>query len=269
MAKNCCVCGKPLGMFSDKTVLKDGVLCPKCQKEGGIGSVGDMQHFTTAQIVKTVAERRDIVRSFQKTNTFGRISVDLTHRAFKIDGNLYLFGELLSYAYYEHPKNLSLQVKDGKSNGAAIGGTIGGLSGGLIGGAIGAAVGGKIGSYLATCDQMYINIVLQGALKGNVRLKFISEKTRVSSQEYAVALKEAQDCLEALRLITEQNEQQKKPKEVEASRREEKKTVFVQKEHLTASDIEKELETYQRMLRCDLITQEEYDQKKKQLLSMM
>lgn len=268
MAKNCCKCGKSLGMLSSKADLKDGVICHKCQKEGGLESIGDMRHFTTEQVKKIIAERCDIVKNFHKTNSFDCISIDLDNHAFRIDGTIYFFNELLSYSYHEDPENKRLQTQDGTSSGAAIGGAIGGLGNGLIGGAIGAAVGGAIGSFFSTCNHMYINIIVQGPLKKGIKLDFITTKTRLSSDEYSNASRKAQECLEALRLITNQN-MPEKPESSKAHHIDEKKTLFIQKEHLTAAEIEKELETYQRMLYSSLISQEEYDQKKKQLLSMM
>ena len=165
MAKQfCCVCGKALGFFSDKVTLKDGHLCSKCLKAGGMNSLSSSESFYTAQVVEVINSIIDAVRDFRATKSFGELKIDTNTHAFMLDNNFYFFDNLLSYSYHEDPDNSRLAVKNTKSDGAAIGGAIGGFGGGIIGGAIGAAIGGTIGSlFSTTCNYMYISITLKNS----------------------------------------------------------------------------------------------------------
>ena len=198
MTKNgCCVCGKLLGVFSSKYSLKDGVLCAKCLKLGGVSSLDSSSKLEVAAVADTIKRKMNIIRSFRSDCDGGRIEIDSRNSLFRVDDEDYFFfDELVSYKYNEFPNNSTTQKTDRRSGGAAIGGVIGGLGGGLVGGAIGAAVGGKIGSFLsAPCEYMNISVVLNNPLKSNVKLHFISQKTSTSSDEYKRAYRRASECI--------------------------------------------------------------------------
>lgn len=269
MAQTCCICGKLLGLFSEKTSLKDGYICEKCLRTGGIDLDSSIGNLLSDQVKEIIAKRKEVEGKFHSTNNFGRLKIDTNSHIFKIDNHYYHFDNLLTYAFHEDPENTRVDVKNGRSSGAAIGGAIGGLSGGLVGGAIGAAVGGKIGSIFSTmCNYMYIGIALKDASQKDLRLKFITEKTRISSDEYSKALRSAKECLDGLKIIADYNMTKQRSSE-ENQGQYSKKEVFIQNGHLSAEEFERELTIYKRLLYSNDISQEEFDQKKKKLLDMM
>ena len=73
MAKSCCMCGKVLGFFSDKVTFKDGHLCRKCLKAGGISSLSSSENYYTAQVIEVIKSRTEAVHNFRTTKRFGRL----------------------------------------------------------------------------------------------------------------------------------------------------------------------------------------------------
>lgn len=58
MAKTCGICGKEIGMMSNKIVLKDAVLCTSCAKSLPRLSLGQTQY--------TLAEAKDAIRRIEE-----------------------------------------------------------------------------------------------------------------------------------------------------------------------------------------------------------
>ena len=269
----CCICQKDVGLFTGKSVLKDGIICSKCLKAGGISTFPSSRQFTTNHICKIINSRTEAVNNYRATKHLGRIEIDTNNHAFKIDGVFYLFDNLISYAYHEDPDTSRIQNQDGKGSGAAIGSVIGGIRGGVIGGAVGAAVGGAVGSlFSTTCNSMGISITLKDTPISDVYLHFITEKTKTSSSQYTEALKNARACLEALQIIKEENDKQRQSHLQTMRARDSKsgnmQNIFVQDKHFTAKQMAEELDIYKALLYNGDITQEEYDQKRKQLLDL-
>lgn len=270
MGKNaCCVCKKDIGLFAGKTVLKDGLVCNKCLKASGIPSFSNSRLFTTDHIERIIKERTDAIKNYCATHTYDQIEIDINTRSFKVDGIIFLFNNLIGYSYREDPINP--QNQDNKNQGAAIGSIVGGIRGGLVGGAVGAAVGGAVGSlFSTTCNSMSIHISFKDFPLTDLHLNFITEKTKTSSAAYKQALNKAMSCLEGLRHIEKENKsyQLKKNSETHSSKSEEFKNVFIQDTHFTAKQLAEELDIYKALLYNGDITEEEYDQKKKHLLSL-
>ena len=263
----CCCCNKTLGLFANKIKLKNGYICSKCLEITGQSYLYNSEKYETNQVIQVINKSLEAKNKFHLTNDFGIIQLDIDSHYFKIYNKYYAFDDLLSFSYYEDPNNSQTIAKDNSSGGAAIGGVIGGLSGGLVGGAIGAAVGGKIGSFFSTtCNQMSINIVLKNTLDSDNNLYFITEKTKTASDSYKSAFRKAQKCIQGLQLIIEHNTPPKKSNP-ETQRTE--KTIHLQNGHFTAEQLADELMIYKTLLYSGDITQEEYNEKKKQLLSLM
>ena len=115
---------------------------------------------------------------------------------------------------------------------------------------------------------MYISVLLKDSLETDIRLNYITEKTRVSSDEYTDAFKKANDCLDGLQIIANYNISKQQSSEDE-KRRYSKREIYVQKGHLTAAQLAEELVIYKNLLYSGDITQEEFEQQKKKLLYML
>lgn len=289
MAKECARCHKTLGFFSGKVELRDGYICPKCLKQGGIECEdgGKLPYFSKV-IVDEIGRRVDLTSRFHRTKKYGRIELDMSLQAFKLRGVCYPFSKLVSYSFHEKPDNQRSAKSDGKAGGAVIGGIIGGMGGGLLGAAVGTAVGKAVGGLISgVCEEMYITIKLDDVMQPSEKLSFISEKTRIKSDDYVSAAQEADSCMEALEIIRRNNVEQKRIEEkrqqherelrdAEERRRQQvepatssHRTVYVQNGHMSADQINRELTAYRAMMASGLITEAEYNEKKRQLLSLM
>ena len=269
----CCMCGKELGFFTGKVVLKDGFVCNSCVKRSQIEEVPDSLTITTQKMVDILSARQVAIQKFRVTKDYGKIKIDTNTQSFMMNDVLYLFENLVSYKYHEDPDNSKIAVKNGKQGGAAIGGVIGGLGGGLVGSAIGAAVGNKVGGlFSSVCNYMYINVTLKDAFRTDVRLTFINEKTRISSKDYTEALKKANECIDALEVIANYNTEKhhcETKGDIQVNvQTNVNNTVAMQEQHMSAAQVAEELKVYKELLEAGLLTQEEFEQKKKQLLAL-
>ena len=111
-----------------------------------------------------------------------------------------------------------------------------------------------------TCRFMYIDLYLKIAVKSKIHLNYLDESGKIPYDDYVESEKKAQKDLEALKIIAGEPENQE---------RKESKLVFTQKDHLTAEQFARELNVYETLLASGSITRREFEQKKKQLLSMM
>lgn len=111
-----------------------------------------------------------------------------------------------------------------------------------------------------TCRFLYIDLKLNLSVKPTIRLDYLDETGKIPYDDYVDAEKEAQQDMDALKIIAGEMTDQSRKKE---------KSEFSQKEHFTAEQFARELNVYQSLLASGSITKEEFNQKKKQLLSMM
>jgi len=270
MAKyTCCVCGKTLGMFADKFILRDGALCPSCLNKGGYLTLASPGQLASDKIARIIKDRLPMVSNFRPTREAGNILMDFDSETFLINGTFFRFDELASFRLYEFPDISQKSATNKNKGGAAIGGVIGGLSGGLVGGAIGAAVGNKIGSmFTPCCEKLYISLSLTNPLVATIRLDFIMDKVKTSSREYRHAVEMAHQCMDALGLIKDRNDRKLAEKNAAPSEPEERK-IYIQEGHLTASQIQEELMIYKTMRYSDLITEEEYQAQRAEIISKL
>ena len=277
MAKCCAVCGRTLGIFAGKAETKDGgYVCEMCLKQGDL-YYSDAAHMNTQVLVTKIRNRMEMKKRFRPNRKCSRIEVDTKLCVFKLCGDYYPFSKLITYSYREDPENKRVSQHDGRAGGAVVGGIIGGLGGGFVGRAVGATVGAAVGNkvggmFSSVCNYMYIKLALDDKEKPEERLYFIDEKTRVTSDEYRDALEDARDCLEVLEVIVRHNDEERKKADSQKSHEqrleENKRMVFVQNGHMSAEEINRELTAYMAMKAGGLITEEEYNEKKKQLLSL-
>jgi len=289
MAKYCCSCNKSLGFFSVYVELANGFICNSCLSKAGIERPGNKFSLSTEEMKSIVSSRSNIVKQFRSTHDYDDIDIDLDHKLFKVEGNIFHFSNLLSYKYDEQPINPQIQHANPVPNGSMIGGIIGGIGGGLVGtlkggivggvmgsikgsakgaatGAIGAGVGNKIGSvFSGTCEHMKITLRLVGTYTNSITIDLIYDKTKYSSSEYKEACKSASSCMEGLALIAEHN----KSSNHEARAITNANVNTSANAHIPAEQIAKELEIYESLLKKGILTKEEFDAKKKQLLSNM
>ena len=243
MAKKICVvCGRELGLFSSKQTISDGVVCSDCLKQAGISSLPNAQAFNTVSLKELLDRRAPLVRSFAPTKKIGNyLAVDETNKSFKIGADIFEYANLLSFELLEDGQTIT---KGGLGRAVA---------GGLLFGGVGAIVGGVTGGKKSKgiCNSMKLRVTLRNAHTDNTYITFIFAETKTSSFTYRSAKDSAQSCISALEIIADQNQS------AEAK-------LASQSVNSEADEILK----FKQLLDAGVITQEEFDAKKKQLLGL-
>ncbi len=85
MSVKCCACGKPLGSLSAKLKIKDGAVCPDCLKAAGLGEV---RHALAGADTYSAADISGLI-ALRKTNeaAIASFSPDASVRNLLIDRN--------------------------------------------------------------------------------------------------------------------------------------------------------------------------------------
>lgn len=263
--QSCGLCHNELSFLSRKTVFSDGVICNKCLKLGGTDPSFWMSKNTIEQARDFFTdERKNLVQNYRKTERYSKIDIDENSRLFELDKTIYRFADVVSYEYQvDNVKVLQPKVTHKK-----VKVVVKKQKGGLITGPIrNAFVDAFDNAYededdtvYCTCRYLRIDLKMRIAVKPTICLNYLDETGKIPYDDYVEAEKKAQKDLEALRIIAGEPENQSNEKD---------KPVFLQKEHLTAEQFARELNVYETLMASGRITKEEFEQKKKQLLSMM
>ena len=240
----CAVCGKELGLLSGKVKIADGAVCSNCLVSAGILTLDNALSYNQQSVKELISSRQAFVTKFHATKSVGAyIHVDETNKAFKIGGNTFSYDNLLSFELLE----------DGQS--ITKGGLGRAVAGGLLFGGVGAIVGGVTGGKKSKgiCNSMKLRVSLKNAHTDVVYINFITTETKTSSFIYKGAQDSAQKCITALELINDTNQ---------ITHAEHISTVV---QTTSAAD---EILKFKTLLDQGIITQEEFDAKKKELLGL-
>lgn len=176
---------------------------------------------------------------FKETSKFGNLKVDDENKLFKIGKNVYKFEDLFSFELLEDKKTIT---QGGISVGRAV------IGGALFGNA-GAAVG-SLSKVKKTddefCSSMQIVFTVKNHKQATGIIPFIFVKTNKSKKLYSIAKANAKATLEGFNYIVDSN----KPVEDSA-----------------ISNFD-ELKKIKELLDLGILTQEEFDTKKKELLGL-
>ncbi len=244
----CAVCGKELGILSGKIKVSDGAICMSCFKTAGISSLDNAMSYTQQTIEEYIIARQSLVDSFDATKKFGgyfggHIEIDENNKLFKLSGDYFEFNNLLSFELLEDGSTIT---KGGLGRAVA---------GGLLFGGVGAIVGGVTGSKKAKniCNSMKLRVSLKNAHTDVVYITFISNETKTKSAMYKLAQESAQEYITALELINNFNQ-------TEA-------TQYYSAPTQQTSNAD-EILKFKSLLDQGIITQEEFNRKKKELLGL-
>lgn len=249
MAKRSCpVCGKSLGFLSSKLYIGDGVICMNCCKTAGLKEFASdsqkIKSYSVEDVIKIVNDKKRALENFKATNTIGDIAFDdnskqctVKHSKHEID--LFNYDQIISFELLE----------DGES--ITKGGLGQAVAGGLLFGGVGAVVGGVTGGKKTKgiCTSLQIKITLRNNDKPAVYASFIPYAIKRDSLQYKNAYKQIQDALSALQIAVDITEK------INASQTQ------------TSSDAD-EILKFKNLLDSGIITQEEFDAKKKQILGL-
>lgn len=192
-------------------------------------------------------KKDNTIEGFNPTKILGKFQIDDTNKTWLIDNRnilnktmpkIYNYSDILDYELLE----------DGES--IASGGLGRALVGGVLFGGVGAIVGGVTGNKKSKsiCNSLRIKITTNDINNPVVYADFLNTSTKKDSIIYKTWFDLAQKCLSTLQVITNGNQEEVKEKPVESS----------------ADEILK----FKNLLDQGIITQEEFEAKKKQLLGL-
>lgn len=244
MAKKICVnCGKELVAFTGKVNINDGTVCTNCLNTAGVGQLESPATYSTNDVKALITSRTPLIQTFSPTRKIGSyMQIDDNHKAFKAGGSIFEFSNLLSFELLE--------------DGATI--TKGGLgravAGGLLIGGVGAIVGGVTGGKKSKgiCNSMCLKITLRNSHCSMVYIPFIMTETKTKSFVYKAAQSSAQECLSALQIIADSFQSE----------------VAAQTVNQSSASAADEILKFKQLLDAGVITQDEFDAKKRELLGL-
>ena len=131
------------------------------------------------------------------------------------------------------------------------------IVGGILFGGLGAIAGASRSKKVKkTCSSMYVKIVVNSLKTPQIHIPLITSETETNSYNYSIATKKAQEFAAVLSIIKSRAEQEKEP----AASASEEKTA--------QTDFSDQIEKYYSLMERGIITKDEFEQKKKQLLGL-
>lgn len=260
--ENCPICGTPTGAFKKSSAKFNGVfICQSCAKilsTNGIQlynlrtySIDDLKNIIATSL--NVKEKHlQNIDSFKATKTVGNfIHFDDENQKFALPKTT-MTGKVVDLKIYDYSSILDFDLlEDGNS--LEKGGVGRALVGGSLFGGVGAVVGSNTGhKHKKTCSRLQIKITLNDMAIPVVYINFIKAETKKDSFIYKSIYPLAQEALSLLNIICQS---QKKNTNQNASTSN------------TDSDAD-EILKFKQLLDSGIITQEEFDAKKKQLLGL-
>lgn len=262
--KYCSICGKELSIFHNRTEIEDGLVCDACIKNTGMSSEEFVEAMNSGgeikdQIVAQIEKRRellDVIANFTPT------SKPASYAQFDDEKQLVILAETPQFRF--KPENFTLfrydqivdyeLIEDGES--VAKGGIGRAAIGGLLFGSTGAIVGSTSRKQKAFCNLMQIKLTVKDYEKPAFFIEIIKSPVQKNNIVYTTILNEAQTVISQFQLVVKSND--------EASASEVKSVAPMPQPMDTTEEIRK----FKALLDDGIITQEEFDAKKKQLLGI-
>lgn len=259
MAKQCAICNKSIGALGVKYTTSDNEnVCWKCIRKAGYGanasfveikrkSLDEIMNHKTEQI-KGKEKAVQNLQNFVPTTVIEKtIDVDEKQEMFRLSGimNIANIYDLSSISSYELVENGSA-ISSGGLGRAALGAVTFGGAGAIVG-----AVTGKKKSKTVV-EKLQVKIMLNDLKNPVVYIDLIKKPIKQNSKDYANAIKKADNILSSLNTVLSN-------------------ISVVENEPIgktPAYSTTDEIRNYKELLDDGIITQEEFDTKKKELLNL-
>lgn len=253
--KVCAVCGNKVGMGSYK--IANGLrACSKCMKKAGYGmttsynvirslTVEDLNRDAKAEKKAAQQETAERFKEFNADLTIGNVLfVDQKKRQFRIKGfaniiKIYALDSINGYEVIENGES----VTSGGLGRAAVGA----VAFGGIGAVVGAVTGKK--KSRSVIDTLKIKINMNDLENPVVYIDLIKSKVKRNSSMYKTAIEQADKIISTLEILLK-DQQVNEP------------------DHSSPISTADELRKFKELLDDGIITQEEFDAKKKDLLGL-
>ncbi len=152
---------------------------------------------------------------------------------------IYNYSDLIDYELSQD----GVSAISSRANDALVGGVLLGATGAVVGAA-------KSKDVLEFCSSLYVSLTVNDTTGFRIQIPFITEKVSKSSSEYTYAVERAKEMIALLQLIKNANEL------------EQKKSTAVDLTEIAA------IKQYKELLDQGIITQEEFEVKRKELLKI-
>lgn len=188
-------------------------------------------------------------RYFKETNRYGEIEIDSVKKLFKVKFNVYTFDELNSYELLENGSSVM-------SGGLGIGRAV---VGGVLAGGVGAVLGGvtKKKKQKNQVDSLKIMVTFKDRSPQSVTLDYIKKK-QDKDKKYEKTLMKAKETMAGFDYIVSELGVDRHDELVGSVNRQ-------QEQPITSAD---EIRKYKELLDEGIISQKEFDAKKKSLLGL-
>ncbi len=293
--KFCMICGNKIGTLSSKVTLANGYICKNCAKEMGADDLEskvlrDNKNMSLADLKSLIAAKQEEiaqVESFQPTLKISEMAqFDDVNRRMILSSHTHIVYSPKVYTVLGYDQILDFElIEDGKS--VAKSGLGRAVVGGILFGEAGAIVGATTRHKQdEICNEMTLKITVRGAADYPAFYMYlITTETKKSSLSYKAIAKEAQDIMSELQVIIDSNRDGygaavagatgTGPQGAEGS-------VAYAPTHAAApaanaaqagaagpvADPAEEIRKYKSLLDDGIITQHEFDAKKRQLLGL-
>ena len=185
--------------------------------------------------------QKQIKEKFNPKKKIATLEIDEASLLFSVNNEVFQYKNLLDFEL----------IEDGET--ITKGGIGRAVAGGLVFGGAGAVVGAVTGKKTKSiCNSMRIKLTLKNTYRDNIYINLIATDTKKSSIIYKAAQTNAQNCISALQIITDANNQTSNQKSDTST-------------PISEAD---EILKFKQLLDAGIISQEEFEQKKKQLLGL-
>lgn len=249
----CGTCGAKIGLSGIK--IKDGVICVKCvvASEYAIGEIGKKNQIEINNRLKLMNEKEDNLLGFVATKVIGKkLEFDDKKKIWlsKPTGvfskskvpKVRKYSDILDFDLLEDGETLTTKKGFGRA-----------VVGGVLFGGVGAIVGGVTGKNKNknVCNSLKLKITLKDLEEPNIYINFINSPTKKDGFLYKTFAKLAQEAVSVLSIILEENSKQ----------------LDVNNPN-TKFSVADELLKFKSLLDQGIVTQDEFDFKKKELLKL-
>ena len=250
MAKKCLICSAPVGFFAGQVVLADGSVCDACwAKAGGTKDFMELatakKKYTSQNILKKINDNGlSVVDSanFSPNLILGNFEFDDKLKIVKVrhqivKEQMLAYGDIIDFELLENGSSI---IKGGLGRA---------LVGGALFGGIGAAVGAATGTRKShsVCESLKIKVTVRNNSSPAIFVDYITSSTKTSSFVYKDAFEKAHKTLSALQCAVDSVERKETP---------------------STSDVADEIRKYKQLFDEGIITEAEFEAKKKQLLGI-
>ena len=243
---NCSICGEKIGFLDISAELKKGKVCKKCLDSMGVSSYTWMRNCTSDEIPSLVEKDKEIMKGvnyeieslamFDDANHLAYFLPRIDHVAPAHDYTRFSYDQILGCEIMENGDSMS-------SN--AFGATVGGVLLGATGAVIGSA-GGRD----SVCNSLAVKLTLKNYEQPAFYINTVSTPLAKTSAEYTDAVRKAHDVVAKI------------------------DTIMQERRNNAASgpcaqiDPVAEIRRYKELADEGIITNEEFEAKKAQLLAL-